>query len=596
MTDGQDKQDQTNSKLTKLLAGLNEEETRRDWEEERVDFTFNLESVTSGRFAYIREIGAGGMGRVLLAHDGELERDVAVKVLEVPAVNENDVTVARFIREAKITAGLVHPGIVPVYDLGHTPDGHHFFIMQVVEGITLHEMLARAKMDGVDRVTHVSHLLQVFLSVCQAMSYAHHKEVMHLDLKPGNIMEGAFGEVLVMDWGVAKRVAELASEARSSGDTSGSTPVGDETTGHKVLGTPGFMAPEQYLGDPGAISPAADVFALGVILFTILTGEKPYQGSTLGEIQLAVRTGRRRSVQEAVQHADQKSVPQELAAICEKALATNPEERYATAIELGADIQAYIENRAISAFRENLSRRIRRWLRRHQAASAAIMSGLCTLLLGLCVWSAHTISLNHYLRDFRRQINARREAFDKATRKAHWLQRQQEHTPKEDAERQQELSREIRKGYRRQRLAAQQLRSAISALLAAQRTGADTNLCRELRELWLAEMDLGIRGGYVDYVQHSFARMQEERGRLPWWNWEPREFHKVDRIRSWLKIQGAAPEDAYPEEESVPEEGTEDDRTAPSDKADASPAGEESEQSRRANKNGTTAGDTDQPD
>jgi len=480
-------------------------------------------------------------------------------VLDVPVTNDDDVTVARFIREAKITAGLVHPGIVPVYDLGHTPDGHHFFIMQVVEGVTLHEMFARAKMDGVDRVAHVSHLLQVFLSVCQATSYAHHKGIIHLDLKPGNIMEGAFGEVLVMDWGVAKRLTELTHDGGDDGEPNYASPVSGETTGHKVLGTPGFMAPEQYLGDPEVIGPTADVFALGVILFTTLTGEKPYQGSTLGEIQLAVRTGRRFSVQDAVQHADQRPVPQELAAICEKALATDPAERYTSAIELSADIQAYIENRAISAFRETLFGRARRWLRRHQAASAAIMGTVCTLLVAICVWAAHTMSLNHYLRDFRRQIDTRRNAYEKASRRSQWLQRQLHHASESGGERDAELAQEAGKVYRRERLAAQQLRASIATLLAAQRKAPEPELCRELRQLWLAEMELGIRGGYIEYAQHSFARMQEERGTVAWWNWEPREFHRVDRIRSWLKLHGASPEDAYPEEEPSSDEDSETD-------------------------------------
>ncbi len=569
MSNDADKEDLTPPRVTQLLAGLDDEETR-SWLEDRVEFEFNLEAVTEGRYQYIRDIGAGGMGRVMLARDIELERDVAIKVLEVPIANDDDITVARFIREAKTTAGLVHPGIVPVYDLGHTEDGHHFFIMQVVEGVTLREMLSRAKMEGVDRITHISHFLHLFLRICEAVGYAHHRGIAHLDLKPANIMEGAFGEVMVMDWGVARCIGEQPRATESA--AADGHPGEGETHGHRVVGTPGFMAPEQYLGEDHPAGVSADVFALGVVLFTILSGEKPFKGNNLGEIQLAVRTGRRLSVQDAAHEADQKPVPKELAAICEQALQLDPAARYPTALELGNDVKAYIENRAISAFHENVFRRSRRWMRRHRSAGAAILGVSGTGVLALVCLFIHFASVQHYLRDFERQIRYRRAGYLKAVRKNEWQERQLERIPASDAERRTEAQVDVRSTRRRRRATAQQLRASIAALLAAQRRAAQPALCREMRQLWLEEMELAIRAGSVDYVQHSFARMQEERGIVPWWTWEPAEFHRVDRIRSWLKWQGAAPEYALPsgEEESDPEAESEAEPDAGSD-ADEAP-------------------------
>ncbi|MBT3377744.1 MAG: serine/threonine protein kinase [Lentisphaerae bacterium] len=534
-----DENKQDTDHLTELLDDLRKEASPPAWKRLKEEVTFDLREVTAGRYEYIREIGAGGMGRVILARDEELHREVAVKILEVPIVRDDDITVARFVREARITAGLVHPGIVPVYDLGHTDEGHHFFIMQVVEGVTLQELLARAKMDRDNRIAHVSHFLSVFLKVCQAVAYAHHKGIVHLDLKPANIMEGPFGEVLVMDWGVSQRMEELfpPESPDEATDSEGGTAekAEDETDTRQVVGTPGFMAPEQYLGTPGAVGPQADVFALGVILFSILTSERPFKGNNLGEIQLAVRTGRRLDVQEAAKAADQKPVPKRLVAITEKALSIDPRDRYPSASELANDVQAYLEDRAISAFRESPLGRVRRWLRRNRAIGDAVLVLLVTGLLTLSLWMAQSFSSGHYLRRFRGQVRTLRDQYSDLTRKSLWLKRQLSHTATTDATRRKQLATELRHIHTSRHLAAQQLRTAITTLLAAQRNEVDVHLSRELRELWLEEMELAMHEGLDEYVRHAFRRMQEERGTLSWWNWEPDEFAMVESINEWLK-------------------------------------------------------------
>jgi eukaryotic-like serine/threonine-protein kinase len=250
---------------------------------------------TVSGYGVLREIARGGMGRILAAHDEGLGRDVALKVL-LPGANAD-----RFVRESKITAQLPHPGIPPVHALGRLADGSPFLVMKLVAGRTLAEELKAA-----DR----PRLLQAFVQVCQAVGFAHSRGVIHRDLKPANIMVGAFGEVHVMDWGLAKVLtdgqvaaepppaslptslptdadAQTAAVDLSSSlietDVDSPTrhdapgqPTDDRTEPGLVLGTPAYMAPEQARGEPA--DARSDVFALGGILCTILTGQPPFRG------------------------------------------------------------------------------------------------------------------------------------------------------------------------------------------------------------------------------------------------------------------------------------------------------------------------------
>ncbi len=547
----------TDSKTERLSTGLLalQEKENRAWSE-RIEFSFDLENATNGRYTYVRDIGAGGMGRVILARDEELEREVAVKILEVPAVTGNHTMVARFIREAKITASLVHPGIVPIYDLGHTEDGRHFFVMQVVEGVTLRELLARANMDELGRQSYVTHLIGLLIRVCQAVGYAHYKSIVHLDIKPSNIMEGAFGEVLVMDWGVAKRLDELdhkVSENVSDSEDS-ELKAEEKTPAHRIMGTPGFMAVEQYQADPKALGPHTDVFALGVILYEILVGQKPYTGQNPSEIRLAVTTGCRRAIKEAARHAGQKRVPNEIVAICDKALALQPNQRYQNALELADDLQAYMENRAIRAFQETACQRIRRWLRRHPAAAALLLGVAITALLTLSIWFSYYASFREYLHELKQQVDIPRNNYEELTRNAQWLQRQLLNIHGDDLQKRKELAQQLRALYTKRLLAAQHLRSTLAALLAAQRHNVDKDLSRQYRQLWLEEMELAMREGFVDYVQTSFDSMQLDRGKLPWWNWEPDEFTQVEEIHTWLRQQGTTKLNEHTSELDVEQE------------------------------------------
>src|SRR5689334_23126761 len=234
-----------------------------------------------GNYQLLGEIARGGMGVILKGHDTDLGRDVAVKVLDGKLAKRPEV-VQRFVEEAQIGGQLQHPGIVPVYELGLMAGDVPYFTMKLVKGRTLAALLLERKSPADDR----GRLLSVFESVCQTMAYAHSKGVLHRDLKPANIMVGAFGEVQVVDWGLAKvmqrggvadekrakqTVHTIIETVRSGPGTSGS----DSMVG-SVMGTPQYMAPEQAQGEVEKLDERADVFSLGAILCEILTGSPPY--------------------------------------------------------------------------------------------------------------------------------------------------------------------------------------------------------------------------------------------------------------------------------------------------------------------------------
>jgi len=240
------------------------------------------------RYQFLGEIARGGMGAVLKGRDTDLGRDLAVKVL-LDRHKDNPGLIRRFIEEAQIGGQLQHPGIVPVYELGCFDDRRPFFTMKLVKGHTLAALLARRPDPAHDR----PHFLGVFEAVCQTMAYSHARGVIHRDLKPGNIMVGSFGEVQVMDWGLAKVLRTESvidqdtpeSERETIVQTARSSSETHASHAGWVLGTPEYMPPEQARGELGAVDERADVFALGAILCEILTGQPPYSGRTALETQ-----------------------------------------------------------------------------------------------------------------------------------------------------------------------------------------------------------------------------------------------------------------------------------------------------------------------
>ena len=251
----------------------------------------------TGRYQLLGEIGHGGMGAVLKGRDPDLGRDLAVKVL-LEEHHDDPELIRRFVEEAQIGGQLQHPGIVPVYELGQFGDRRPYFTMKLVKGRTLAALLKERAGPAHD----LPRFLGIFEQVCQTMAYAHARGVIHRDLKPSNIMVGSFGEVQVMDWGLAKVLPQggTADEPRPDPDEAAVSVIrtvrsgsdADESRPGSVLGTPAYMAPEQAGGDVEAIDERADVFGLGSILCEILTGRPAYTGPSSEAILRKAMRGR----------------------------------------------------------------------------------------------------------------------------------------------------------------------------------------------------------------------------------------------------------------------------------------------------------------
>jgi serine/threonine protein kinase len=316
----------------------------------------NWPELPDARYSLIEEIGRGGMGTVYLATDEPLGREVAIKVCNAtPAAD-----VARRMRdEAQILARLEHPGIVPVHEVGTLADGRTFYVMKRVRGRTLLEHLRE--------VPELGERLRIFERVCEPVAFAHAHGVIHRDLKPDNVMVGAFGEVLVMDWGVAKTLRQ-AEPVPAATTEPGETTRGRTEPG-TVLGTRGYMAPEQAA--PGVtVDERADVFALGAILLTLLTGAPPDDEGA-----------------EADPFAAARGLPKPLRAICARAMAREPARRYPSVGALVADVARFRSGVAVEAHRESMLERGTRLARTYRAplllvVAYVLMRAVVALLTG----------------------------------------------------------------------------------------------------------------------------------------------------------------------------------------------------------------------
>jgi serine/threonine protein kinase len=294
------------------------------------------------RYQFLGEIARGGMGAVLKGRDTDLGRDLAVKVL-LDKHRDNPDLIRRFIEEAQIGGRLQHPGIVPVYELGCFDDRRPFFTMKLVKGHTLAALLA-ARADGAHERPR---FLAIFEAVCQTMAYAHARGVIHRDLKPHNVMVGSFGEVQVMDWGLAKVLRTASVIDLDTPEPEHETFVqtarsGSETRGSSagcVLGTPEYMPPEQARGEISAVDERADVFSLGGILCEILTGQPPYSGRTAAEVHFKAASG---DLTEALDRLDKCGADADLLELARQALAPRTQDRSRDASAVAKAMTAYL--------------------------------------------------------------------------------------------------------------------------------------------------------------------------------------------------------------------------------------------------------------
>ena len=326
-----------------------------------------------------------------VAEDTELHRRVALKEIQAKHA-QNLVSRERFVAEAEITGNLEHPGVVPVYGLGTYADGRPFYTMRFIKGEDLATAIRRFHSGGRPNFTGLEFrwLLGKFIDVCNTVAYAHSRGVLHRDLKPGNIMIGPFGETMVMDWGVAKLVGQMTPRhhprpgcgrcvrAWHSAPRPASSSV---TKTGQAVGTPAYMSPEQAAGRLDALSPASDVYSLGATLYVLLTDRRPFQGAAK-EVLHMVQEGRFEAPR-----LIKPQLPRALDAICGRAMAVEPSDRYQSAMDLAGDIERWLADEPVSAWSDPWPDRTRRWVRRHQpmvaGSAAAVGVGVVALVVAV---------------------------------------------------------------------------------------------------------------------------------------------------------------------------------------------------------------------
>jgi serine/threonine protein kinase len=336
------------------------------------------------RYTFTKVHAEGGLGKIWLAHDTDLNRDVALKEIKGTTAVSPEYW-RRFLKEAQITGQLEHPNIVPVYELARRKeDDQPFYTMRFVRGQSLRDAIAefhrRRAGEPAERLELQRQLLEPFVKVCQAVGYAHSRGVIHRDLKPENVVLGSHGEVVVLDWGLAKVIGE-GNEAEQTQEPS--ITVSAEArfvTTHGQLGTPAYMAPEQVEALPGTINTRTDVYGLGAILFEILTASPPASGPTLGEVFRRIKMGNLPRAREV-----EPTVPRALEAICIKALARERQDRYPRAEDLAEDVRRWLVDEPVSVYHDPLTVRLLRWGRRHRTLVASLAALLVTAVVGLAL-------------------------------------------------------------------------------------------------------------------------------------------------------------------------------------------------------------------
>jgi tetratricopeptide (TPR) repeat protein/tRNA A-37 threonylcarbamoyl transferase component Bud32 len=326
----------------------------------------------ASRFQILRPHARGGLGQVYVARDAELNREVALKEIQLQYADESE-SRNRFLLEAEITGGLEHPGVVPVYGFGQYSDGRPYYAMRFIRGESMRTAIEEfhAQHSGREAFSSVAfrNLINRFIAVCNAMEYAHSRGVLHRDIKPANIMLGPYGETLVVDWGLAR--ARGREEHFRGSQENTLRPRSSSGTAHtqagSAIGTPAFMSPEQAAGRLDDLGPSADIYSLGATLYSLLTNDLPIpKGSTVEVL---------RRVQQGEFPAPRKKnplIPKPLEGICLKSMALETQDRYPSAMFLAQDLERWLADEPVSAYRETRFEQARRWARRHRTVVQAV--------------------------------------------------------------------------------------------------------------------------------------------------------------------------------------------------------------------------------
>lgn len=377
------------------------------------DFDSAGEVIEGDRYKILRECGHGGLGVVFTARDQQLNRIVALKKLH-PHLGSSSGAVERFEAEAEITGELQHPAIAPIYSLGTSNDGAPFYTMRFIEGKSLAD---RLKQEGGSRRDFDSfefrQLISTFNQVTRAVDFSHNKQIIHRDIKPANIMLGDYGETFLVDWGLAKSIEQRdhPTDANFENDSTLTLHPNEKqpnklnrTRAGDVVGTPAFMSPEQARGEIG-LTQATDIYGLGATLFTILTGCTPFAKTDANMTLAKLRAG------EIPVASDVNSeVPNELNAICRKAMHAKPTERYSTANELREDLERWLSDEPVSTLKESIGSRLRRSVRKRFALVASIVIGSVACLILVAAGWMITSGQNRELNKLNQQLTVSEQA------------------------------------------------------------------------------------------------------------------------------------------------------------------------------------------